>query len=171
MAAIEDGLYQPSMKARMGDLERQKAEITGRLALTPSDVPDLHPNIATLYRKRVEQLTQALADHEDGRPAAEALRSLIGEIVLTPGDRRGEVHAELRGELFGILEFANHEQNQRLNYVMTKGVAGPRNQTKTARLARAVCCCGPKIVAPPQGFFQLDSARLSSDGRSTPRCR
>ena len=95
--------------------------------MAPTDVPDLHPNIATLYRKRVEQFTQALADHEDGRPAAEALRSLIGEIVLTPGDKRGEVHAELRGELFGIFELAKPDQNQMPDNVMTKGVAGPRN--------------------------------------------
>ncbi|MDX8496757.1 zinc ribbon domain-containing protein, partial [Mesorhizobium sp. VK22B] len=128
MAAIEDGLYQPSMKARMEDLERQKAEVTACLAMAPTDVPDLHPNIANLYRKRVEQFTQTLADGEDGRRAAEALRSLIGEIVLTPGDKRGEVHAELSGELFGILKFANPEQNQRFDDVMTKGVAGPRNQ-------------------------------------------
>ncbi|GLS22931.1 resolvase [Labrys miyagiensis] len=127
MAAIEDGLYQPSMKARMEDLERQKPEITERLAQAPADVPDLHPNIATLYRKRVEHFTQTLADHEDGRQAAEALRSLIGEIVLTPGDKRGEVYAELRGELFGILEFVDPERNQRVGEVMTKGVAGPRN--------------------------------------------
>ena len=32
MAAIEDGLYQPSMKARISELEREKAEITARLA-------------------------------------------------------------------------------------------------------------------------------------------
>lgn len=128
ITAIEDGLYQPSMKARMEDLERQKAEITARRAVAPTDVPDLHPNIATLYKKRVEQFTQSLADHEDGRQAAEALRSLIGEIVLTPGVKRGEVHAELRGELFGILEFAKPDQNQKSDDVMTKGVAGPRNQ-------------------------------------------
>ncbi|PBB18018.1 hypothetical protein CK219_20830 [Mesorhizobium sp. WSM4313] len=42
-----------------------------------------------------------------GRPAAAALRSLIGEIVLTPGDKRGEVHAELCGELLGILKLVN----------------------------------------------------------------
>ena len=48
MAAINHGLYQPTMKARMEDLERQKAEITARLAQAPSDVPDLHPNIANL---------------------------------------------------------------------------------------------------------------------------
>ncbi|TPI27067.1 hypothetical protein FJW07_31530, partial [Mesorhizobium sp. B3-1-9] len=134
MAAIEDGLYQPSMKARMEDLERQKAEITARLAVAPTDVPDLHPNIATLYKKRVEQFTQALADQEDGRPAAEALRSLIGQVVLTPGDKRGEVHAELRGELFGILELAKPDQNQTSDGVMTKVVAGPRNQPQNGPL-------------------------------------
>ncbi|WP_198541042.1 hypothetical protein [Mesorhizobium sp. LCM 4577] len=112
----------------MEDLEKQKAEITARLELAPTDVPDLHPNIATLYGKRVEQLTQALAHHEDGRPAAEALRSLIGQIVLTPGEKRGEVHAELRGELFGILELAKPDPNDQSDEVMTKGVAGPRNQ-------------------------------------------
>ncbi|MGN8120089.1 recombinase zinc beta ribbon domain-containing protein, partial [Labrys sp. 22185] len=127
MAAIEDGLYQPSMKARMEELERQKAEITQRLAQAPADVPDLHPNIANLYRKRVEHFTQALADDEGGRQAAEALRSLIGQIVLAPGDKRGEIHAELRGELFGILEFVNPERNQKVGDVMMKAVAGPRN--------------------------------------------
>jgi DNA invertase Pin-like site-specific DNA recombinase len=128
MAAIEDGLYQSSMRARMEDLDRQKAEITSRLAVAPTDVSDLHPNIATLYKNRVEQFTQAFADHEDGRQAAEALRSLIGQIVITLGARRGEVHAELRGELLGILEFARTDQNQKSDNAMTKGVAGPRNQ-------------------------------------------
>jgi uncharacterized small protein (DUF1192 family) len=116
----------------MEDLERHKAEITARLAVVLTHVPDLHPNIATLYRKRVEQLTQALAEHEDGRQAAEALRSLIGEIVLTPGDNRGEVHAELRGELFGILELANLDQTQNTDDVMTKGVSDPRNNLRAA---------------------------------------
>ncbi|MDT3379574.1 recombinase family protein [Labrys neptuniae] len=130
MAAIEDGLYQPTMKARMEDLERQKAETTERLAQAPTDVPDLHPNIANLYRKRVEHFTQALADDEGGRQAAEALRSLIGQIVLTPGEKRGEIHAELRGELFGILEFVNPERNQGVGDFMMKAVAGPRNQIR-----------------------------------------
>src|SRR3546814_3587300 len=42
MAAIEDGLYQPAMKARMADLEQEKAEITARLVEAPQDVPDIH---------------------------------------------------------------------------------------------------------------------------------
>lgn len=67
MAAIEDGMYQPSMKARMDDLERQKAEIVARLAEAPLDIPDLHPNIANHYRLRVERFTEALND-PDGLP-------------------------------------------------------------------------------------------------------
>ncbi|WP_201285447.1 recombinase zinc beta ribbon domain-containing protein [Chelativorans xinjiangense] len=55
IAAIEDGMYQPSMKARMDELERQKAEITARMAEAPADIRDVHPNIANLYRLRVER--------------------------------------------------------------------------------------------------------------------
>lgn len=111
IAAIEDGMYQPSMKARMDDLERQKVEIVARLAKAPANVPDVHPNIANVYRLRIERFTEALDDPEGGRQAAEALRSLIGEVVLTPGKKRGEVHATLRGELFGILDFGRAEEN------------------------------------------------------------
>ncbi len=34
-------MYQPSMKARMDELERQKAEITARMADAPRDMPDV----------------------------------------------------------------------------------------------------------------------------------
>ncbi|NKN35176.1 recombinase family protein [Agrobacterium sp. a22-2] len=128
ISAIEDGMYQPSMKARMDDLERQKADITARLSQSPDDIPDIHPNVANLYRLRVERLTEALADPDGGRQAAEALRSLIGEIVLTPGTKRGEVHAELRGELFGILGLANAEAGGPQNSPFMPFVeASPRN--------------------------------------------
>ena len=110
MAAIEDGMYQPSMKAPMAELERDKAEIIARMAQAPADVPDVHPNIASVYRRNVERFSEALNDPDGGREAAEALRSLIGEIVLTPGPKRGEVHAELRGELMGILAFATDQK-------------------------------------------------------------
>ncbi len=127
IAAIEDGMYQPSMKARMDDLERQKAEIAARLAEAPADVLDIHPSIANVYRLRIERFTEALDDPDGGRQAAEALRSLIGEIVLTPGSKRGEVHAELRGELFGILDFVKEQESPRLDEVMSTVKASPRN--------------------------------------------
>lgn len=131
IAAIEDGMYQPSMKARMGELERQKAELIARQLQSPADTPDVHPNIASIYRKLVERFTDALHNDDDGRVAAEELRSLIEEVVLMPGEKRGEVHAKLRGELFGILDFVEAEHRPRSGEVRTKVVAGPRNQKYT----------------------------------------
>ncbi len=106
IAAIEDGMYQPAMKARMAELEKQKVEIVARLDCSEPQPLDVNPNIAEVYRRKVARLTDALADPQTNQEAATAIRSLIGDIVLTPGDKRGQVHATLRGELMSILDFA-----------------------------------------------------------------
>jgi len=70
LTAIEDGLYQPSMKARMEELERQKAEIGVRLREMPPDLPDVNPNVAELYRVQVAQLAAALQEPDVDPEAA-----------------------------------------------------------------------------------------------------
>jgi site-specific DNA recombinase len=129
IAAIEDGMYQPSMKARMNDLEKQKAEITARIAVEIPPLPDVNPNIAEIYRHKVQQLGVALNDPKTSQEATSAIRSLIGEIVLKPGDKRGEVHATLRGELMSILDFAAGRNEKRTNVpgVITAVASSPRN--------------------------------------------
>jgi site-specific DNA recombinase len=82
MAAIEDGMYQPAMKARMAELERQKAEIETRLREAAPDLPDVNPNVADVYRRRVQRLADTLADGETSHEAVAALRSLVGDVVL-----------------------------------------------------------------------------------------
>jgi site-specific DNA recombinase len=130
ITAIEDGMYQPSMKARMDDLEHQKAEITARIAAETPPLPDVNPNIAEIYRHKVQHLSAALADPKTAQEATTAIRSLIGEIVLTPGDKRGEVHTNLRGELMSILDFAagRHEKRTNVPRVITAVASSPRNQ-------------------------------------------
>jgi DNA invertase Pin-like site-specific DNA recombinase len=113
LAAIEDGLYAPAMKARMSALEQEKAELTVRLAEAPADTLDVHPNVAELYRARVSALAQALEDPATHLEAANAIRALIEEIVLTPGAGRGEIKAVLRGELVAILDFAASRKRPR----------------------------------------------------------
>jgi hypothetical protein len=129
ITAIEDGMYQPSMKARMDDLERQKAEITAGLAVETPPLPDVNPNIAEIYRHKVQHRSVALADPKTAQESTTAIRSLIGEIVLTPGEKRGEVHATLRGELMSILDFAagRHEKRTNAPRVITAVAASPRN--------------------------------------------
>jgi len=129
MDAIEDGMYQPAMKARMVELEQQKAEINARLAGAPADLPDIHPNVAELYRAKVIRLAETLAEPESNEEAREDIRSLVGEVVITPGDKRGESHAVLRGELMAILDLAAGRRRSTNPEVITNVLAGPRNQT------------------------------------------
>src|SRR3546814_20135462 len=98
MAAIEDGMYQPAMKARMDDLERQKVEIMARMAEAPADVPDIHPNIAEIYKAKVVHLTEELADPDLHSEAASAISSPVGQAGPKPGEQRGAVRAVFPGE-------------------------------------------------------------------------
>lgn len=95
------------------EVEVEVEEIEQRLAQAPRDIPDIHPNVAKLYRRKVEALAEALDRPEDRDAASKALRGLIDRIVLTPGDRRGELHAELFGDLETLLAFARDEGGQR----------------------------------------------------------
>src|SRR3546814_19446394 len=95
MAAIEDGLYQPTMKVRMAELEREKTEITARLAEAPADIPDVHPGIAEIYKRKVARLTAPLGDPETRLDASSDIRSLLGTVVLPPGERRGGVQDKI----------------------------------------------------------------------------
>ena len=58
--AIEDGMYNDSMKARMTELEERKAELEARLDEDPSATVSVLPNLAALYREKVAALSEAL---------------------------------------------------------------------------------------------------------------
>jgi len=137
MDAIEDGMYQPAMKARMTELAHQKAVIEARLAESPTDLPDVHPNIAEHYRAKVTRLAETLAEPASNGEAREDIRSLIGEVVITPGDKRGESHAILRGELVAILDLAAGRQRSPRSEVITNELAGPRFEPAADMFA---CC-------------------------------
>ena len=126
MTAIEDGLYQPTMKARMAELERQKADILARMAQAPQNVPDIHPGIAEIYQRKVERLSETLDDPETCLEASNDIRSLVGRIVLHPGAKRGDVHATLHGELMGILDFVRDSRQPAELRIITKVGSGSR---------------------------------------------
>ena len=75
------------------------------------DVPDIHPNVAAIFKQKVERLTETLNHPEDRQEASEAIRALIEKIVVTPGKVRGEIHATLHGELGTLLDFAASRSN------------------------------------------------------------
>ncbi len=115
---------------RVEELERQKTEITARIAEAPADVPDVHPNVAELYRAQVARLTHALASPDTNAEAAADVRSLIGEVVITPGAGRGEFTAVLRAELMGILDLVAEGGGPPGPEVITNAAAGPATNLK-----------------------------------------
>ena len=108
LKAIEDGAYHPALKERLTLLEKDKAAAAARLAACHSKpVLRLHPNLAALYRKKVQQLADALNEPGTAAEAGEIIRGLIDRIVLTPAD--GVLKAELHGDLGAILAYADGE--------------------------------------------------------------
>ena len=122
------------------ELEQQKAEIEARLAQAPADLPDVHPNIAEHYRTKVIRLAETLAEPDSNGEAREDIRSLIGEVVITPGERRGESHATLRGELIAILDLAAGRPRSPKTEVITNALACPRNQDRYQKPAISMDC-------------------------------
>jgi hypothetical protein len=98
--AIEEGLYEPTMQARMQALERRREALEAELATAAEPEPRLHPGLAEVYRQKVATLQEALAA-EDGAETREALRALVEAVVLVPDD--GRLAIELRGDLAAIL--------------------------------------------------------------------
>ncbi len=137
--AIEEGGYVRGMSDRLRELEARQDEINERLSAAPVDIPDVHPNIAGVYRRKVERLAEALADPRDRDQAAEAIRGLIERTVLTPGAKRGELHAALHGDLGTILEWAGSGRAKGATDILRGGmsvsvVAGAGFEPATFRL-------------------------------------
>ena len=151
--AIKAGMFHESMKGEMTALENRKAELAALLADAPEDKPDLLPTASTIYAKKVAKLTQALNRPAERQEAAEALRMLIEKIVLTPGQKRGEIDATLYGELGQILAWTERQALGRASKTNTPGgassgvlvsvVAGARNQRYLRLVEREV----PKLAA------------------------
>src|SRR5258708_11467292 len=91
-------------------------EITERIARAPVDLPDIHPNVADIYRRKAARLADALNHPEDRHEAADALRGLIERIVLKPSPKPRQLDATLYGELGTIVE-----------WVARVGKVGPKN--------------------------------------------
>ena len=105
LAAIEDGMYHPSMKTKMADLEARKAQLTAFLEDTPEPPAlRLHPRLSDLYREKIASLSAALQEPGMKLEATQILRSLITEIRMVPEpDAPGGHEIKLLGELAGIL--------------------------------------------------------------------
>ncbi|WP_208861629.1 hypothetical protein [Paracoccus versutus] len=151
--AIADGMYHPSMKEKMSGLEARKQELAALLAEAPRDVPDMLPNAATLYARKIARLIEALNQPEERQEAAAPMRVLIEKIVLTPGPSRGEVYARLHGDLATILEWVARQE----------GKTGTKNKTpggiRSGVLVSVVAGAGSNLHLLPEQVKMVAGAR------------
>ena len=87
-------------------LEQRKMDIEAQLnAAEPDDNIELHPNMAELYRKKVEDLQDILLDEVTRPEAIDIFRSLIERIEINQGNKRGACDVVLFGALASVLAF------------------------------------------------------------------
>ena len=115
--AIADGVRARSLKDELLGLESREDEIKGKLAATPEPKVYLAPNMAEIYRQRVDGLQEAFAAGAEQDQAHEAIRGLIDKVVLTPAE--GVLRIDLHGEAAAILQ---------LSAAGKKGPLGERQQ-------------------------------------------
>jgi hypothetical protein len=79
LVTVEDGLYQPTVKAPLAEPERQKARARSKAPRCRARTADVNSNIAAHDHRKVERLAEALAEDPSSREAAIALRSSIAK--------------------------------------------------------------------------------------------
>ena len=110
LRAVENGAWNDSLRERLTDLERRKADLTAQLAAAANPVRRvrLTSGAAEIYRAKVADLEASLSAQEIRAEAGEALRSLIERVVLTPDPSAADgLSAVLHGELAEILSLAS----------------------------------------------------------------
>ncbi|WP_413855556.1 recombinase family protein [Albidovulum sp.] len=132
VTAITEGMFHPSMKAKMDALEAERAELEAKLAVLPEPEPvAIHPGLAETYARKVADLAEALNDPEARPEAADLLRGLIESVTLTPDPDAPNGHViELRGELGAILSLCGNEVATNAN--ARRSAAGVRQVTMVA---------------------------------------
>jgi site-specific DNA recombinase len=121
---------------KMVALEKRKKSLETVLTEAEAPPPQLHPNMAHHYRKQVAELHVALQEDSEAKrmAAADIIRSLIKEIILTPAE--DELKIDVRGDLAGILAISLKTKTPatRAGESQLKLVAGARFELTTFRL-------------------------------------
>ncbi|WP_309085774.1 recombinase family protein [Chelativorans sp.] len=126
---IEGGGYTRLLMDRLRDLEVKQDALRDEMAGASNPLPEIHPNVGQIYRRKVERLAAALQHPEDQLEAAEAIRALIERVTLIPGAKRGEMEITLHGELGAILAWLGAEGvekpgNKNIPRTKRSGVSG-----------------------------------------------
>ncbi|MFD1344556.1 recombinase family protein [Litorisediminicola beolgyonensis] len=131
--AIADGLRTAGLLAQIQELEARKDSLTSQLADPAPSPVRLHPNLAELYRRKVTDLANSLADETIRSRALELLGSLI-ERVIVHAKENGDVVLILEGAITGMIDAAQPGGLRNVDVGSVKVVAGVGFEPTTFRL-------------------------------------
>ena len=128
--AIADGLRAPGLQQRLDELEARRTNVEQSLA-APTTPVRLHPNLAQVYRRQVEQLQHSLNHPEIRDEAVQILRGLIESVSIRPAKDGLEI--EIVDEIAKMIELGIGPNKKQANLDermarSVKVVAGARNQ-------------------------------------------
>ena len=112
--AIAEGVSALTLKEELLSLETRKATLEKELVGLREEPVRLHPNMAEVYRKKVDQLAKLLEGEDDKEEAFEAIRALIDRIVLSP--EHGQLKVDLYGEIAAILMLSQGSKSPGSNF-------------------------------------------------------
>jgi hypothetical protein len=103
--AIADGFRAPGLQAELDELEVKKIMLKAKLEAPAPTTPRLHPNLAELYRAKVQTLPDALPINPSGSAALETARALTKFIEISPEQTKQGFEIELIREIATMLRF------------------------------------------------------------------
>jgi site-specific DNA recombinase len=133
--ALIEGYRTAGLQQRLEELEARKAAFEQELASDPPPPIRLHPNLAQVYRAKIERLHEALADPGLRDEALGILRGLIERVVIHPAEDGLQV--EIVGEIVKMVELGLDAKQAALHEeaaCSVKVVAGAGFEPATFRL-------------------------------------
>lgn len=123
--AIEQGVVTDTTRNRLLELESQKLELSANLE-EEKQHPKPDKEMICLYQKKVKDLSKAIYESEIKDAAMDALRPLIGQIILRPTNLNG-MKAELYGNIAAMVALDNEKGQSFSNLsIRLSVVAGAR---------------------------------------------
>ena len=109
VVAIAEGTDTPALRQALLRLEGEKAELEKAVVSRRPILVEAQPNLKKLFRRKVERLEESLNSGPDViTKAVPILRTLIDEIVLRPGDKRGKMSIEVYGDPSALFLLASN---------------------------------------------------------------
>ena len=130
--AIADGLRTAGLKTKLEEMEARLVDIDAKLAAPAPSPVRLHPQLSEIYRRKVEALSETLADPEIRPMALETMRGLIQSVTVH--ETSDGIRIDLEGAITALVGLAQPGADAILRVGSVEVVAGVGFEPTTFRL-------------------------------------